>query len=683
MSARASGSSRGRGPAGRADAPALRPPKLPWPRDAEEPPAATRQGPPDWQAEPTAQGPAGLTATGLLLEPPPLAPAGPRPRFQGATRHALRTHARAWELGAVFVLMLGLALALFHAAWAAPLSTQVGGAGDADEYDWFLAWVPFALGHAHDPLISHFVNFPSGVNLMWNTSVVLPSLLVSPITVVFGATLSYNLLVTLGPALSGTFAYLAFRRWASSVPALVGALIFGFSPYMVSQSAGHLAQTVLWSAPLFLLLLDRLLVVQEGKPWLEGLALGLLAWAQLLTGEEIFAMEVVVALVALAVLAAVNYRELPARFPYAWRGAGVGVVVFAVLSAPFLAVQYLGPYRVQSPHPPDVYLSDLLNFIVPTNITKFATKAALHTAAHFSGNGSEEGAYLGIPMLCVIALAVVLGRRKKLTWVALTGFLAAAVLSLGPTLHIAGRDTKLPMPDDLLQKIGPFKNLLPDRFASVMTLFAGLLVALGLHELRRFPKPALATGWAVAALGVVALLPITNFPASLDPLFSAYTHGLACPGASNNPAHPPVALLMPASDELDLRWQAEANFCFVMPSDTGMTGTNPGDVGQQNVMLTAGTPGTALPPLTPEVREEASLFLQDLDVQEIVVVPEAPSSPPWSPAGQAGLVNWVTALTGQQPVQSYDPFRSYVWDHLPPPPAIASGAVGRAAPPAG
>jgi hypothetical protein len=664
--------------------PHLRRPKLPWAQRRPQLPALAEAVPAEADAtgSPSSQVPlpiqrASLRSLGYSAETT-LRPAGARPRFQAVPMGPRRTRAAAWELAAVFCLTLGLALALFHTAWAAPFSAQVGGAGDADEYDWFLSWLPFALGHAHDPLISHFVNFPTGINLMWNTSVILPSLLVSPITVIFGATFSYNVLVTLGPALSGALAYLAFRRWVAAVPALVGALVFGFSPYMVSQSAGHLAQTLLWSAPLLLILSDRILITQRGRPWLDGAALGLLGWAQLLTGEEILAIEAVVGVAALVVLAALGYRQIASHLPYALRASAVGAVVFLVLSAPFLAVQLLGPYRVESPHPPDVYLSDLLNFIVPTNITKFATKAALRTAAHFSGNGSEQGAYLGVPFLCIMALATMLGRRRALTWVALAGFLAAAVLSLGPTLHIGGHDTQVVMPDDLLQKIGPFKNLLPDRFASVMTLFAGLLVALGLHELSRLTKPAMAAGWAIGALGIVALLPITNFPASLDPLFSAYTDGLACPGASNSPAHPPVALLMPASDELDLRWQSEANFCFAMPSDTGMTGTNPGDVGQQNVMLTAGTPGTALPPLTPEVREEASIFLQDLDVQEIVVVPESPASPPWSPTGQAGLVNWVTGLTGEQPTQSDDPFRSYIWKHLPKPADIASGNVGKA-----
>ena len=85
-------------------------------------------------------------------------------------------------------------------------------------------------------------------------------------------------------------------------PALGGALVFGFSPYMVSQSVGHLAQVLIMTAPLMLIVLDRLLVVQAGKAWLDGLLLGLLAWAQLVTGEEVLAIEAVTGAIALAVL---------------------------------------------------------------------------------------------------------------------------------------------------------------------------------------------------------------------------------------------------------------------------------------------------------------------------------------------------------------------------------------------
>src|ERR1019366_9372215 len=128
-------------------------------------------------------------------------------------------------------------------------------------------------------------------------------------TVVFGAAFSYNVLVTTAPALCATFAYMAFRRWTDRLPALGGALVFGFSPYIVSQSVGHLAQTLIMSAPLILVLLDRLLVVQSGRAWLGGLLLGLLAWAQLLTGEEVLAMEAVTAGIGVAVLAALGRRQ--------------------------------------------------------------------------------------------------------------------------------------------------------------------------------------------------------------------------------------------------------------------------------------------------------------------------------------------------------------------------------------
>jgi predicted TIM-barrel enzyme len=42
--------------------------------------------------------------------------------------------------------------------------------------------MPFAVGHGLDPLVSHYVGFPTGVNLMWNTSVLLPSLPMAPTT---------------------------------------------------------------------------------------------------------------------------------------------------------------------------------------------------------------------------------------------------------------------------------------------------------------------------------------------------------------------------------------------------------------------------------------------------------------------------------------------------------------------
>ncbi len=170
---------------------------------------------------------------------------------QPAVASVVRGRASWRELLVVLAFSTLLSALLWHNAWRHPMSTQVGVFGDADEYTWFLGWVPYAIGHGLNPLGSTFANFPRGVNLMWNTSLLLPSFLMSPITVIFGAAFSYNVLATAAPALSTTFAYMAFRRWTTPVASVAGALVFGFSSYIVAQSVGHLAQTFVMSAPLF------------------------------------------------------------------------------------------------------------------------------------------------------------------------------------------------------------------------------------------------------------------------------------------------------------------------------------------------------------------------------------------------------------------------------------------------
>jgi hypothetical protein len=326
-----------------------------------------------------------------------------------------------------------------------------------------------------------------------------------------------------------------------------------------------------------------------------------------------------------------------------------------------------------------VYVTDLLNFVIPTNITHFATSAAIHISDQFTGNGSEEGAYIGIPLLLFIVFTLVIARRRKITWVAFTIAASAALLSMGPQAHLGGARSGFELPDAWLQDLPFFHNILPDRFAAVMYLGVGLLVALGLHELKRFTLPVKVSGWAVASLGLVALIPITNFPSATSPLYSAFVTGYVCPPSSvgTGSSSRPVALVLPTINELALRWQAEARFCYTMPSATGMTGTNAGDVGQLPLILTIGQPGLNLPALTPGLRADLAEQIKSLDISEIIVTPEYPFSgaPPWSPNEQAQLIAWLEGLLGPVQGQSHDPYITYVWWHLPSLGDIASGKV--------
>src|SRR5256885_16001511 len=109
---------------------------------------------------------------------------------------------------------LGLSVALFAGAWRAPTSSVAGtGTEDIGIIVWFLRWIPFALGHAQNPLLTTYLNAPNGVNSMRNASMPLAALAMWPFTSTLGPLFSSNLLVTLAGAPSAWCAFLAALRY--------------------------------------------------------------------------------------------------------------------------------------------------------------------------------------------------------------------------------------------------------------------------------------------------------------------------------------------------------------------------------------------------------------------------------------------------------------------------------------
>jgi hypothetical protein len=87
--------------------------------------------------------------------------------------------------------------------------------------------MPFALEGGHDLLVTHHLNYPDGVNLMWNTALVLPGLALGPLTTRLGPVWSFNLLLVLAYSLSAWCAYLAIRRFVPGhLAAAVGGLVY-------------------------------------------------------------------------------------------------------------------------------------------------------------------------------------------------------------------------------------------------------------------------------------------------------------------------------------------------------------------------------------------------------------------------------------------------------------------------
>ncbi|MEE3919709.1 hypothetical protein V2I01_19640 [Micromonospora sp. BRA006-A] len=188
----------------------------------------------------------------------------------GVTRRvtaAVRRHRADLLVALAFV---ALAAWLTHGLWPAP-GTRALALNPADQtlYEWFLALDARAL-RGELSLVTGRLNAPDGVNLMANTSVVALGVLLAPVTLAFGAPVTFALLVAANMAGTALAWYLLFTRVlrARRLAAVLGAALCGFGPGMVSQSNGHLHMTAQWLVPVLVWLVVRLLRAADpaGRP---------------------------------------------------------------------------------------------------------------------------------------------------------------------------------------------------------------------------------------------------------------------------------------------------------------------------------------------------------------------------------------------------------------------------------
>ncbi len=487
-----------------------------------------------------------------------------------------------------------------------PSAQVVGVAGDSEQFIWFLRWTAWALTHHHNPFITTAIDYPSGVNVLWNTSVIAPGLVLAPLTLWQGPVVSYNVLVTLSLSFSAWCALLAFRRLGGGmVGSALGGLLYGFSPYMAAQSLGHPHLTAAFVPPLVLTLCP----IIPRRPLLAGAALGLLGAVQLLTSEEILATLFLGAVVG-SVAAALLFPGGPRRALRAVGGrrllkAGASAAcTFGVLAFWPLAVQFAGPNRVDGAlHPADLFSTDLLNLIVPTSTQWIAPSFLTLIGGHFAGNLSEQDAYLGVPLLllCVLAAAVLVIRRRRIvSWALLTAG-AIVVLSLGPTLRVGGRQTGVPLPWAVVERLPLLGHVLPGRFFVYVYLLAGLVVALTVDKFLCSLGAVRLLGLGGVVLALLPLVPQPSYPTAAVTVPPFFREGGAVARIPRGSVVvvAPFSALSPYDGRVytaSMLWQAVAGLPFVMPEGYAFVPHRNGG-------------GTALAP-PPSVLQDAVLRVQ-------------------------------------------------------------------------
>lgn len=390
--------------------------------------------------------------------------------------------------------------------WKGPGSTWRGNIGDPEQFMWFLSYVPHAIGRGLNPFLTDYALYPDGANLMWNTSILLPAVLVSPVTLTAGPVVAYNVLLVAAPIVTSATSFFALRRYvAHEAAAAVGALAFTFTPFFLQHATGHTHLALLGLFPIFVLLLDEILVRQRWNVWLTGAALGVVCVAQLLTSEEILAIWGLVGAAVLVALCALHPRRIRLHASYFARATVTAVVVFAPLAAYPLHVQMNGPRHAPGAHQKNFFVSDLLGFITPVRkLVDFGTAQE----PPFTGNSSEWNTYLGFPFLLAILVAVVLAWRRTVVRVSAILLVVFAVLALGEELHVNGDLTGVRMPWHWVSKAPLIEDLLPGRLGLVTSTFAAVLLAVFVDEVLRRRQ----LWMRIAGAGVVALVAVSQLP---------------------------------------------------------------------------------------------------------------------------------------------------------------------------
>ncbi len=195
-------------------------------------------------------------------------------RREGRLGRGLRKRPADFVAGAVYLLV---AVGLWWHVWSGgPASVTTCGCGDAARFLWFFEWPVYAIGHGHSVFYSQWLFHPTGINLLDDTSVLGLGILLGPVTALFGPVAGMNVALTLAPTLSALSAFALLRRWVTWWPAaFFGGLIYGFSPFVVTELAlNQLNIAFLAVPPLVVMALDELLVRQRRSPVRVGRGAG-------------------------------------------------------------------------------------------------------------------------------------------------------------------------------------------------------------------------------------------------------------------------------------------------------------------------------------------------------------------------------------------------------------------------
>ncbi|GAA0811113.1 hypothetical protein [Spirilliplanes yamanashiensis] len=426
-------------------------------------------------------------------------------------------------------------------------------------FEWMLAHGARVLTDGVSPFFSDRLNYPDGMNMMANTSVLAISLPLTPVTLLFGPHVAFNVFLTLALAVTGIAWYLVLSRKfvTSRTAAWVGAIFATFAPSMVSHAGGHPNIVSQFLVPV--LIWRTLELRRPGRAVRNGAILaGVVVWQAFINLEVLFMTAVGVGL--FCGVMAIQRRRDTAERATVLKGLGVTAAISLAALAYPLYVQFFGPQAYHG-------LSEFVRYFGADlgSFTAYARRSIAGddaTASRLAQNAAEENAFFGWGLVILFAGLVVWMRRSVAVLAAAGVAVFFAAMSLGPQIYLNGRPTGVAGLWAYLHSVPVLNSAVPTRWAMAIAPVIAIVLALGCQRAvelgRRQPAARGPLRLAICTAVAMALVPLfpTPLPSRpMDPVPSFITSDQWRGYVDDQ--HSLVALPLPNSSYPDpLRWAA-------------------------------------------------------------------------------------------------------------------------------
>jgi hypothetical protein len=495
--------------------------------------------------------------------------AGIEPVGERSGRRPGRARAGRLDVAAYGLLLLGALWTTAHLWRDVSGRVLASNRGDHTLFEWMLARGALLVAHPENPFFSHEINAPAGANMMANTAALGLTIPLAPVTLIWGPVVSFAVMLTLSLWLTGAAWYYVFSRQLvrSRFAAFSGAVLCGFAPALVAHASGQPNLVAQFVIPFMALATFRL----AGRPVLRGVLLGLLVTYQAFVNEEVLFLAGL-AIGAFVVLYALFDRDRARREARPFlAGLGVAALTAGVLLAYPVYWQFLGPSSYHGlPFPPGSYPLDAAAYV-----TYARESIGGRVAAPALGpSPNEDNASFGWPLIALgVVVTIYLWRRSALVRAGAVTALIFAALSLGPKVRVAGHHIGVPGPFTLLMHVPLVDLTVPGRYAFVVVVILGMLIALGVQQvIDATARPAgywIRTRWTPLWLIVLlgALIPV--LPTPVPAVTRAPVPAFIADGRWRgylSPGRTVVSVPLPAYRFPDpILWQATTRLAYPIP----------------------------------------------------------------------------------------------------------------------